>query len=207
MSEAGPEGAGHPAPAAAGPSAPASPQAPTTARVRVTGPGTGRARRATPVAEIDAQTEVGRLYLRSLMRSQWRLAFGVTAALALTVGALPALFAALPAARHTQVLGLPLAWPVLGLGCYPVLLILAAFYVFRAERHERVFRELVSPRAALEDAVDNKVADAAGARRVPHRGTRASTGAEASAGAAPSGAPARGGREASTRRRAGGGAP
>ena len=185
MSEAGPEGAGHPAPAAAGPSAPASPQAPTTARVRVTGPGTGRARRATPVAEIDAQTEVGRLYLRSLMRSQWRLAFGVTAALALTVGALPALFAALPAARHTQVLGLPLAWPVLGLGCYPVLLILAAFYVFRAERHERVFRELVSPRAALEDAP---------ASNAPPRG-------EVTA------APARGGREASTRRRAGGGAP
>lgn len=109
-----------------------------TARVRITAPVAGRSRRTTVVGEIDAQTEVGEVYMRSLMRSQLWLALRLTAVLVLTVGSLPLLFWLVPLHGWT-------AWIVLGVGCYPVLLLLGWRYVRRAERNEAVFRELVGP--------------------------------------------------------------
>jgi putative solute:sodium symporter small subunit len=112
-------------------------------RVRVTGPRAGRRRRASIASEIDAQTELGEVYMRSLMRSQLRLALGVLAVLVLT---LPLLFARVPALQHARILGVPLGWLLLGVGAYPLLVALAAFYVRRAERNERAFHDLVGPR-------------------------------------------------------------
>lgn len=109
-----------------------------TERVRITAPVAGRSRRTTVIGEIDAQTEVGEVYMRSLMRSQLWLALRLTAVLVLTVGLLPLLFTVLP--LHGWA-----AWIVLGAGCYPVLLLLAWRYVRRAERNEAAFRELVGP--------------------------------------------------------------
>ena len=113
-------------------------------RVRVTGPRHGRPRRSTVVAEIDAQTVVGDIYIRSLMRSQLRLAIGVLALLLVTVGALPVVFAHWPALAGHRLLGVPLEWVVLGACCYPLLIALALLYVRRAERNERAFGELVA---------------------------------------------------------------
>ncbi len=109
-----------------------------TERVRITAPVTRRSRRTTVVGEIDAQTEVGEVYMRSLMRSQLWLAIRLTAVLVLTVGMLPLVFTFLPLRGWA-------AWIVLGAGCYPVLLLLGWRYVRRAERNERAFRELVGP--------------------------------------------------------------
>lgn len=114
-----------------------------TARVRVTGPRTGR-RRATSVAsEIDARTELGEVYMRSLVRSQLRLALGTTLVLASTLGLLPLLFVLVPPLQHARVDGVPVAWPLLGLLAYPLLIGLAVSYVRRAERNEAAFRDLV----------------------------------------------------------------
>lgn len=113
------------------------------ARVRVTGPRHGRPRRSTVVAEIDAQTVVGDIYIRSLMRSQLRLALAVLFVLLVTVCSLPVLFHAHPEITRHHVLGVPLVWLALGAGCYPLLLVLAVLYVRRAERNERAFSELV----------------------------------------------------------------
>lgn len=107
-----------------------------TERVRITAPVARRSRRTTVVGEIDAQTEVGEVYMRSLIRSQLWLAVRLTVALVLTVGALPLVFFLVP--THGW-----LAWIVLGAGCYPVLLLLAWRYVRRAERNEAAFRDLV----------------------------------------------------------------
>jgi Na+-driven multidrug efflux pump len=98
------------------------------------------------VSEIDAQTEVGLVYMRSLMRSQLRLALGITGLLVLTVGLLPLLFLLVPFLQHGRVLGVPVAWMLLGFGCYPVMVVLAIRYVRRAERNERDFHDLVGPR-------------------------------------------------------------
>ena len=117
-------------------------------RVRVTSPraSAGRRRTRSVVAEIDAQTQLGELYMRSLMRSQLRLAAGVTGLLALTVGLLPLLFVLVPATRTVHVAGVPLAWLLLGLGVYPLLVLLGWLYVRGAERNEQAFSDLVERR-------------------------------------------------------------
>jgi hypothetical protein len=112
-------------------------------RVRVTAPVAGRPRRTTVISEIDEGTGVGEVYLRSLLRSQLRLALGLTVVLALTVGLLPVLFVTVPWLRHGHLLGVPAAWLLLGGCCYPVLLAIAWRYVRAAERNEHAFGDLV----------------------------------------------------------------
>ncbi|MEU6403287.1 hypothetical protein [Streptomyces sp. NPDC046985] len=111
-------------------------------RVVVTGP-PRRTRRAPahsrPRTEIAEQTTLGHTYVRSLMRSQLRAALAALAVLALLVAPLPLVFAAVPGARRLQ-------WAVLGFGLYAPLLLLARWYVRRAERNERDFVRLVEDR-------------------------------------------------------------
>ena len=113
------------------------------ARVRVTAPATGRPRRTTVLAEIDEGTGVGEAYMRSLLKSQLRLAVSMTALLTATIGALPLAFVASGWLRHGRLAGVPVAWLILGAGCYPVLLVIAWAYVRISERNERDFRDLV----------------------------------------------------------------
>jgi hypothetical protein len=113
-------------------------------RVRVTGPPVGRPRRTSVASEIDAQSQVGEIYMHSLMRSQLRLALGVAVLLALSVGSLPLVFELSPAVRRAHLVGVPVPWLVLGLGVYPVLIALAWFYVRRAERNEAAFNDMVA---------------------------------------------------------------
>jgi hypothetical protein len=120
-----------------------SPAAPR--RVRVTHPrtGAGDRRRRSVSSEIDAQTELGEVFMRSLIRSQLRLAFAVTTALGLSVGALPLLFALVPSTKSAQVLGIPLPWLLMGFVVYPCLVALGWLYVRLAERTEQTFSDLV----------------------------------------------------------------
>jgi hypothetical protein len=117
-------------------------------RVTITSPRTSAARkRRTPAAqEIDEQTALGEIYMRSLVRAQLRLAGVVLGVLAVALGGLPLLFAYVPAVRDASVGGIPLPWLVLGLLVYPILLGLGWFYVRQSERNERDFAELVDRR-------------------------------------------------------------
>lgn len=99
--------------------------------------------RYTAASEIDAHSELGVIYMSSLLRAQGRLALTVLGVLALTVGALPLLFHLWPGAASTRVLGMPLAWVLLGFGVYPFLLLLGWLYVRAAERNERAFTDVV----------------------------------------------------------------
>ncbi|MFD0265410.1 hypothetical protein ACFVGY_02275 [Streptomyces sp. NPDC127106] len=115
---------------------------PPPRRETVTGVPRGARRRPpahTPArSEISEQTTLGATYVRALMRSQLRAGLCVLAALALLVGTLPVLFAlARPAPG-------PLVWAVLGLAVYPVLWLIARWYVARAERNEADFTGLVT---------------------------------------------------------------
>jgi len=111
-------------------------------RVRVTGP-TRRRTAATRTREIDAGTRVGAIYMRSLLREQLRLALRVIATLFATVGSLPLLFHLFPGLAGVHVLGLPLAWLLLGVLVYPLFLVLGWLYIRRAEDNERDFTDLV----------------------------------------------------------------
>ncbi|MFG2948114.1 hypothetical protein [Streptomyces adustus] len=118
------------------------PQDPAERRVVVTGP-PRRTQRASgyyrPRTEIAEQTTLGHTYVRSLMRTQLRAASAVFAVLVLLVGPLPLLFAAMPDARRLE-------WAVLGFCLYAPLVLLARWYVRRAERNERDFVLLVEDR-------------------------------------------------------------
>ena len=105
-------------------------------------------RRPTPLpvlraAEVAEQTELGRELVRGLIRAQLALSLRI-AGLALALFApLPALFAFVPVLADLRVLGVPLAWWILGLLAYPVLFLLARRHRRHAERIERDFTELL----------------------------------------------------------------
>ncbi len=121
---------------------------PPLPRVRVTSPRATatRRRRVTGASEIDAQTDLGEVYMSSLLRSQLRLALLVLAALAVLVAGLPLLFTVAPALVDVHVVGVPLPWLLLAGGVYPFLLLLGWLYVRAAERNERDFAEVVERR-------------------------------------------------------------
>lgn len=85
--------------------------------------------------EIDEQTTLGAAYVRSLMRGQLRTGLAVFAVLVLLLATLPLFFGALGSAT--------VVWAVLGFAAYPVLVLLAWWYVRRAERNESDFARLV----------------------------------------------------------------
>lgn len=111
----------------------------------VTSPRTTAARRPRyPVTmEIDEQTRLGEVYMRSLVRTQFRLALFVCAVLGCVVGGLPLLFMLVPGLREVRVLGLPVPWVVLAGLIYPAFVAGAWLYVRQAERNERHFSDLV----------------------------------------------------------------
>ncbi|WP_347351251.1 hypothetical protein [Intrasporangium sp.] len=117
-------------------------------RVRVTSPRTSaaRARRLSIASEIDAQTQLGEVYVTSLMRSQLRLALGVVAVLVLTLGALPLLFRLVPGVGRATLLGVPVPWILLTVCAFTEILLLGWAYVRRAERNERDFSDLLENR-------------------------------------------------------------
>ena len=117
-------------------------------RVRVTSPRTGapRTRRVTGTSEIDAQTDVGEIYMSSLLRAQLRLAALVLVALGILVAGLPLAFQLFPGLHDIRVLGMPLPWVLLAFAVYPVLLALGWLYVRAAERNERDFTDVVERR-------------------------------------------------------------
>jgi hypothetical protein len=114
-------------------------------RVLVTSPRTRATRRPRhPVTrEIDEQTGLGEAYMRSLIRSQLRLALLVCALLSTVVGGLPLLFVIAPQLRGLRLAGLPLPWLVLAGLIYPGFVAAGWWYVRHAERNERDFAELV----------------------------------------------------------------
>ncbi|WP_327091389.1 hypothetical protein OIE66_12305 [Nonomuraea sp. NBC_01738] len=117
-------------------------------RVAVTSPRTAAARRRRYPAtrEIDEQTRLGELYMRSLLRTQFRLALFVCTVLVCVVGGLPLAFLLLPDLREADVLGIPLPWAVLAGLIYPAFVGGAWLYVRQAERNERHFADLVERR-------------------------------------------------------------
>nr|WP_218876879.1 hypothetical protein [Nocardioides marinisabuli] len=93
--------------------------------------------------EVDDETPLGTLYLGSLLREQLWLAVRTLVVLVLGLGVLPVLFVLAPGLTEVQVLGLPLAWLLLGVLAYPFLVLLGWRYLRRAESNEDAFVELM----------------------------------------------------------------
>jgi uncharacterized membrane protein len=92
------------------------------------------------------ESAVGQVFVRSLIRSQLRLALVVAGGFLLILGAFPLLLAAIPGLAETRVAGIPLDWLLLGAGIYPVTGISAWLYVRSAARNEARYRDLAGDR-------------------------------------------------------------
>ena len=114
-------------------------------RVRVTAP-LSTARPATPSREAAEESEVGQLFVRSLIRTQLRLALVVAGGFLLVLGAFPLLLAAAPGLAGTTVAGIPFDWLLLGAGIYPVTGLSAWLYIRSAARNEARYRDLAEDR-------------------------------------------------------------
>lgn len=120
-------------------------------RVTVAHPRTLAARSSQPLPgsralvadDLGRQTPLGDVYLRSLMRTQLRLAALVVGALAVVLGFLPVLLATVPSVRDTTLAGVPVPWLVIGVAVHPVILALAWVYQRQVRKNEAEFADLV----------------------------------------------------------------
>jgi hypothetical protein len=119
-------------------------------RVRVTSPrlGTGlrpatRPNERSATREIDEQTEVGEIYMTSLLRSQLGPGLALLAVVLFGLGGLPVLFTLLPEVAAYPVGPVTVAWLLLGVAVFPALFAAAWWHVRTAERVERDFTEIL----------------------------------------------------------------
>ena len=114
-------------------------------RVRVTAPRT-TVQPAGESREAALDSEVGQLFVRSLIRSQLRLALVVAGGFMLILGAFPVLLAAAPGLAETRIAGVPFSWLLLGAGIYPVIGLSAWLFIRSAARNEARYRDLAEDR-------------------------------------------------------------
>ncbi len=114
-------------------------------RVRVTAPRTA----AKPVVdsrEAAEESEVGQVFVRSLIRSQLRLALVVATGFLLILFAFPMMLGLVPGLADSKIGGIPFGWLLLGAGIYPVIGLSAWLYIRTAARNEARYRDLAEER-------------------------------------------------------------
>lgn len=93
--------------------------------------------------ELEEQTSVGKVLVDDLVKHQLRA--GVTLALIVVVllGSLPIAFYVAPGFAGLRVVGVPLAWILLAVLPFPLLLLTALLHNRLAERNERDFVDMI----------------------------------------------------------------
>jgi len=82
------------------------------------------------------------VYVRSLIRSQLRIALLAAGTFGGVLLGIAVALAFVTEVREFTVAGIPLAWFVLGVGVYPLVLLVAGVVVRAAERNEARYRSL-----------------------------------------------------------------
>lgn len=96
--------------------------------------------------DIDEQTTLGETFMSSLVRTQLRLGLAVLALVILPLAILPAVWSLAPGLAELTFGPVPVAWIVLGVAVYPVLVVVGWRYVRQAERNEAEFERIVTRR-------------------------------------------------------------
>lgn len=115
-------------------------------RVRVTAPrqsATAAHGRSPSPREFAEDSDAGRVFVRSLIRSQLRLAVVVACGFLIILAVFAVILVYGPGVAETHVLGVRLDWLVLGAGIYPVIGLSAWLYNRAAARNEARYRDLV----------------------------------------------------------------
>ncbi|KNH17500.1 membrane protein [Arthrobacter sp. ZBG10] len=116
-------------------------------RIRVTTPLTAPASGPGPESREAAQdSDVGQVFVRSLIRSQLRLALVVAGGFLVILAAFPLTLAAVPGLAESRLAGIPFGWLLLGAGIYPVIGLSAWLFVRSAARNEARYRDLAGDR-------------------------------------------------------------
>jgi hypothetical protein len=114
-------------------------------RVRVTAPRSA----AMPVLEsreAAEESDVGQVFVRSLIRTQLRLAVVVAGGFLLILLAFPLMLGLVPGLADSKIAGIPFGWLLLGAGIYPVIGLSAWLYIRTATRNEARYRDLAEDR-------------------------------------------------------------
>ncbi|MBT2536820.1 hypothetical protein [Arthrobacter sp. ISL-69] len=114
-------------------------------RVRVTAPQSG-ARPVLESREAAEESDVGQVFVRSLIRTQLRLAVVVAGGFLLILLAFPLMLGLVPGLAESKIAGIPFGWLLLGAGIYPVIGLSAWLYIRTATRNEARYRDLAEDR-------------------------------------------------------------
>ncbi|UOQ87786.1 DUF485 domain-containing protein [Agromyces endophyticus] len=109
-------------------------------RVRVTAPQAGGPPPAPTVG--GGTSDVQGLYVRSLIRSQLRLAVVVAVGFMVATALFVVAIALVPDLDRAFVFGVPVSWLLLGFGLYPLVITVGVLYVRAAARNEARYRAL-----------------------------------------------------------------
>lgn len=117
--------------------------------MRVTAPRTPGRR---PLPPTTGSGDPSAVYVRSLIRSQLRLALVAAGAFALLLTLTTVAFAFVPEVRAATAGGIPIVWIVLGFAVYPVVLLVAILCVRAVDRNEEHYRSLAAEDEPAADA-------------------------------------------------------
>lgn len=120
---------------------PEEPPAPTRSRVVLADP-RQRASSMRPRVELEQSSSWGTGMVGDLARQQLRSALGVAAVVVLLLGALPLAYFFSPTFAGLTVLGIPLAWLLLGVAPFPLMFVAGLWGGRLADRNEREFVEM-----------------------------------------------------------------
>ena len=110
--------------------------------VRVTAPRAGVPGRVISTQGLSEPSDIDAEYVRSLIRSQLRLAIVCAVGFVLLLAAYALMFTLAPELDTVHLWGVPLSWLLLGFGVYPIVLAFAVIYVRAATRNEARYRSL-----------------------------------------------------------------
>ena len=113
-------------------------------RVRVTAPRPGEPIAAPAEHPSIERSDTATVYVRSLIRSQLRLAIICASGFIVSLGMLWLVLAAAPALEGVVIAGAPVSWLLLAFGAYPAILAFAVIFVVASTRNEAGYRSLMS---------------------------------------------------------------
>ena len=112
-------------------------------RVRVTAPRSGESH-ATATGHPDlVRSDTETVYVRSLIRSQLRLAVVCAAGFVVSLGMLWLVLALAPGLDGVIVAGVPVSWLLLAFGGYPAIIAFALIFIVASSRNEAGYRSLM----------------------------------------------------------------
>ena len=96
------------------------------------------------LAEVAEQTTYGTIFLNELIKRQRALSMSVAFIFLIVIFSFPLLSFLGPALVSVQVFGMPANWLLLGVMIYPLVWLLAFFFVNTADKYEDDFTDLVN---------------------------------------------------------------